>query len=308
MGSVSEVVRDRFESALASLVRRLESDRTVVAVVLWGSLAHARVWERSDIDLLIVRDDQKARGGSDGVALTEQGVLINAGVVTRSEFRRLAQSARAGTFWQSAQSLGRILFTRDEGLRAVFEQARVLGEHDRRVSLLGAATAALPQLDKTEKWLEVAGDPHYAAVWMLDAVRTLAIVEVLMRGGIPDREALVRALALHPDFFDRVYTRFLDAPKTHQEVRAVLDLADGYLAARLEELFGPLLDYLRQEATVRSLTDIAAHLDREHGIGGAALACHWLAAHGVLVATSTPRFLTEHSRVELDEAAFVIPG
>ena len=303
-----EPVRERFESALASLVRRLESDRTVVAAVLWGSLAHARVWERSDIDLLIVRDDQKARRGSGWVSLTELGVLINASVVTRAEFRRMAQSAQAGTFWQSAQSLGRILFTRDEGLRGVFEEARALGKHDRRVALLGSAARVAPLLDKAEKWLQVAGDPHYAAVWTVEAVRGIAPIEVLLHDEIPGREALVRALDLNPDFFGRAYTRFLDAPKTQGEVRSVLDLVDGYLTARQDEVFGLLLDYLRDEATVRSLTDISRYLERQHGIGGAAWVCSWLAGHGILVATSMPYFLTEHSRVELDEQAYLIPG
>lgn len=300
-------VRRRFEAALATLVRRLESDRTVVAAVLFGSLAHAQVWERSDIDLLIIRDDQRARKGSQWVSLTEQGVLINASVVTRAEYRRMTQSAQGGTFLQASQSLGRVLFTRDEGLRRVFEEARSLGEHDRRVALLAHATRVAPLLDKAEKWLEVAADPHYAAVWTTDAVRTLAAVEVLLHDEIPGREALVRALDLNPGFFERTYRRFLDRPKTHEAVREVLDLVNDYLSARQEEVFGLLLDYLREEATARSLTEISRHLEREHGIEGGYAACSWLAARGALVPTSTPYFLTEHSRVELDEQAYLLP-
>lgn len=305
--TVSDPVRERFESALASLVRKLESDPTVVAAMLFGSLAYAKVWERSDIDLVIVRDDRKARRGSESVPLTEQGVLINASVMTRAEFRRSLQSA-TGVF-VSMQALGRLLFTRDEGLRQVFEDARTLGEHDRRVALLRSAAGALPVLDKTEKWLEVADDPHYAAVWLMDAVRQLALVEVFRGGEIPNREALVRALELNPDFFEPAYTRFLGTAPTHGTVRTVLDLVDDYLVSRQEELFGLLLDWLREQATVRSLTEISAHFEREYGLGYAAyLACPWLAAHGVLVPASVPYHLTEHSRVELDAQAYLIPG
>lgn len=307
--AVPDPVRERFESALASLVAKLESDRTVVAAVLLGSLAYARVWERSDIDLVIVREDRKARSGSESVTLTEQDVLINAYVVTRAEFRRTAQSAVGGSFMQSAQSLGRILFTRDEGLRRVFEEARTLGEHDRRVTVFSAAARVVPVLDKAEKWLEVANDSHYAAVWAMDAVRALAVVDVLLHGEIPDREALVRALKLNPDLFEAAYTRFLDSPTTRAEVRQVLDLVDGYLFSRREELFGLLLDYLRDEATIRPLNQISEHFEREYGIGTAAyLTCPWLAAHGVLLATSAPYHLTERSRVELDAQAYLIPG
>jgi uncharacterized protein len=305
--AVSDPVREHFESALASLVRKLESDSTVVAAMLFGSLAYATVWERSDIDLVIVRDDRKARSGSESVPLTEMGVLINASVVTRAEFRRRIQSA-TGPF-MSMNSLGRILFTRDEGLRRVFEDARILGEHDRRVALLRSAAGVLPLLDKTEKWLEVVDDPHYAAVWLMDAVRALAVVEVLLQGEIPNREALVRALELNPAFFESAYTRFLGAPPTRGTVRTELDRVDNYLVSRQEELFGLLLDYFREEATIRSLTEISATFEREYGIGTAAyLACPWLAAHDVLVPASVPYHLTEHSRVELEAQAYLIPG
>jgi uncharacterized protein len=305
--AVSDPVRERFESALASLVRKLESDRTVVAAMLYGSLAYATVWERSDIDLMIVRDDRKARRGSESVPLTEQGVLINATVMTRAEFRRMLQSS-SGNF-RSLHSLGRLLFTRDEGLRRVFEDTRTLGDHDRRVALLRSAAGVLPLLDKTEKWLEVAEDPHYAAVWLMDAVRALALVEVLLQRELPNREALVRALELNPDFFERTYTQFLRTPPTRDSVRAVLDLVEDYLLSRQDELFGLLLDYLREEATVRSLSEINTHFEREYEIGFAAyLACPWLAAHGVLVPASVPYHLTEHSQVELDAQAYLIAG
>ena len=62
-----------FTAALAALVADLKEDRSVLAVVLCGSLSHDTVWEKSDIDLAVVTvDDRKIEGGM--VAINASGI------------------------------------------------------------------------------------------------------------------------------------------------------------------------------------------------------------------------------------------
>ena len=51
------------QSALASLVEKLEQDRTVIAASLFGSLSYDEVWKNSDIDMWIIMDDSQKQGG-----------------------------------------------------------------------------------------------------------------------------------------------------------------------------------------------------------------------------------------------------
>ena len=53
-------VQQRFTAALDALVDLVKRDRSILAAMLCGSLSHDVVWEKSDIDLLLVTiDDQK---------------------------------------------------------------------------------------------------------------------------------------------------------------------------------------------------------------------------------------------------------
>lgn len=298
-------VQARYERALEALVDKLRVDRSVVAVVLWGSLAHDVVWERSDIDLTIVRDDRDARQGSGGVVLTVEGVNIHAIVMTRSEFRKGLQGT--GSFVSSAMSLGRMLFTRDEALGRTFEEFRTFGARDRRAQILSAAGNTVPWLDKTQKWLQAKSDPHYAAYFLNIVTHNLAVVEVLRHNQTPSREAIHQALALNPDLFRRLYLDLMDAPKTEAVVREAIDLIYAYLDEHRDDIFGPLLDYLIEEGTIRSSADIEQHFSRTLGARGVVSSCEWLADRGVLVKASLPCYLTEHSRVELEQLAFFVP-
>src|SRR6266581_1286178 len=51
-----------YNEALESLVAKLKQDRYVLAAILYGSLSHDQVWEKSDIDLMIVGREEKKAG------------------------------------------------------------------------------------------------------------------------------------------------------------------------------------------------------------------------------------------------------
>src|ERR671922_55980 len=69
-------VRDTFTKALDALVDEIKSDRSVLAAILCGSLSHDTVWEKSDIDLVLVTvDDRKA--DREHLALDAGGVNVH---------------------------------------------------------------------------------------------------------------------------------------------------------------------------------------------------------------------------------------
>src|SRR5437016_4155422 len=113
-----EDVQDQYETALQTLIAKVQADSYILAAVLAGSLSHDRVWQKSDIDLLLVT--QETRLKREGFCLTEAGVNIHCFLTTRSEFRRMLEGAVQGSFLHSFLVKGRMLFSRDEALAELF--------------------------------------------------------------------------------------------------------------------------------------------------------------------------------------------
>ena len=63
-------------------------------------------------------------------------------------------------------------------------------------------------------------------------------------------------------------------------------------------MFRPLLDYLEEAESMRTVSEIEEHFKME----GADFACEWLVEKGLLQKMSAPLRLTEKSRVEMQEA------
>ncbi|HSI72166.1 MAG TPA: nucleotidyltransferase domain-containing protein [Fimbriimonas sp.] len=295
-------VQTRFDHALETLISKVQTDRCVLAAVLLGSLAHDTVWQRSDIDLLLVVEETKIK--KEGLSLVESGVNIHAMLTTRSEFRKILEGSVQGSFMHSLLVKGRLLFSRDEPLKELFEQRNNLGERDRAIQLLQRVQYALAGLAKAEKWLYVRGDATYCAFWILKCVDALASIEVLLNGGVPAREVVQQAIQTNPSLFGLIYTELIEQSPSLERVQESIDAINAYIKQNGELIFEPILSYLEEEGAMRSMSDLNHYFGRQYSVSNVDIACEWLADEGYLDKMALPVRITNRSQVNVEEAAY----
>lgn len=288
------------EEALQAFVEKVRRDSTVVAVILYGSLAYDDVWEKSDIDIMVITDEEKA--ASKGYNLLEGDVNIHAEVRRRSEFKKV-EAELGGGFMQSILIRSTLLFSRDDSIRALYEHVQHLGRRDRDLQLLRAAASVLPPLAKAEKWLAVKGDVEYSFLWIMFTITYLATIEVLLHDEVPGREVMAQALRHNPAFFRAVYTDFVQQAKDAERVQAVLDRINGYLDCHAPTLFRPILDYLHEAGGTRTASELTEHFTQQ-GQTFPSTAYEWLADKGIIRHVPSPLQLTVKSKVKVNEAAY----
>jgi len=296
-------VQEQFAGALAALTEEVKRDRSILAAILCGSLSHDKVWSKSDIDLaLITIDDKKA--DREGLCLYADGINVHAFLMTRGDFRKVAEGSFRNSFMHSMLAKGRLLYTHDDTIAAICDRLRDLGDRDTQLQRMAAASQALPCFYKAQKWLTTRGDLEYTALWILHTANALAKIEVLDAGMLVDREALPQALALNPDFFKPIYTDLLNAKKTRKSLEAALAAVDRYLLDRAPVIFALVLEHLTEVGEARSATEIETHFLRNFGLQGVIMACEYLADQGLIGKAALPVRLTKSSNVNVDELAF----
>jgi hypothetical protein len=296
-------LQQTFAAALDTLVVQIKKDRSILAAVLCGSLAHDTVWAKSDIDLVLVTIDDRNVKSSDA-ALYADGVNVHALMLPRTEFRKIVEGSTRNSFAHTFLAKGRLLYTHDPTIADLCERLGEIGERDTELQLLRAATSALPAIDKAHKWFRTRGDLDYTALWILYAATGLARIEVINARLLADREVIVQAMRLNPAFFQTIYTDLLNARKTTKSVQAALDAIDGYVAARADSLFALVIDYLRDAGEARSSSEIEAYFARNYDVTGVVTACEYLADQQRIGKASTPVRLTKRSNLEVPELAF----
>jgi predicted nucleotidyltransferase len=296
-------IQQKFTDALEALVEQVKADRSVLAAILCGSLSHDTVWARSDIDLVLVTNDDRKVERTD-LALYADGVNVHAYLVPRTDFRKTVEGSVRHSFMHSLLAKGRLLYSHDQTIADLCDRLGEIGDRDTQVQLLRAATSALPAIYKAHKWFVTRRDLDYTALWILYAATPLAQVELIGARLLVDREVIPRAMKLNPALFETIYTDLLNTKKTPRGVQKALDAVDDYVARRAATLFGPVIDHLCQVGEARSCTEIDDHFQRHFGVSGVTTACEYLADQGLIGKASTPVHLTKRSNVEVQELAF----
>jgi predicted nucleotidyltransferase len=299
-------VQQRYQDALEALLVQVKQDSTILAAVLLGSLSYDSVWEKSDIDLLLITQEMRLR--QESLCLVEDDIDIHVFLRTRSEFKRILGSATQSSFMHSLLMKGRILFSRDETITELFANREQMGTRDQSVQLLQAAMQLVPSLIKAEKWLRVRHDTDYCFYWILRALTPLATIETVRNGEVTGREVIQQALKFNPDLFQLLYTDLIREEKTPERLEEALETMRHYLRQHAAMLFQPVFAFLEQANGLRSATEINHHFDKQMNLSGVDTVCEWLAAENFLQKLATPVRLTEKSRVDVQEAAYYYPG
>ncbi len=296
-------IEEKYHQALEGLIEQVKEDRSILAAILCGSLSYDRVWEKSDIDLVLVTiDDKKVERA--GLSLYADGVNVHVFLIPRAGFRKLVEGSVHNSFMHSLLARGKLLYTHDQTIADLCARLQEIGERDTQVQVLRAATGALPAIDKAHKWFVTRGDLDYTALWILYAATPLAQVEVFGARLLADREVIPQAMKLNPAFFKTVYADLLNAKKTRKSVQKALDAIDRYVAERAAAVFAPVIDHLREVGEARGSSEIEDHFKRNFDVSGVVTACEYLADQGLIGKASTPARLTKMSNVEVQELAF----
>jgi predicted nucleotidyltransferase len=143
-------VQRKFTEALEELVGQVKGDRSVLAAILCGSLSHDTVWDKSDIDLVLVTiDDKKAPSEEESsLALFADGVNVHAFLMPRAEFRKTVEGSIRNSFVHSLLAKGRLIYTHDQTIADLCARLNEIGERDSQVQLLRAAVRALTAIYK----------------------------------------------------------------------------------------------------------------------------------------------------------------
>lgn len=294
-----------FREALHTFIDKVKQDDQVIAAVLLGSLSYDQVWEKSDIDLKLIVHDQKLSKGYK--CFVENDVPINTSIQTRNDFKRWMERSIQTSIDHSMLLRSTLLFTKDPSIESYFEQIRYVGERDRQLQLLLLGCHALSMLAKAEKWLYVKNDAAYSGLWIMKMVDVLSQMEVVLNGEVPMRESVQQAIQLNPAFFHSIYTEMICRGVGEHKVKSVLEQINTYLNERAERLFQPVLDYLKEEADIRTATDIVEKLSVVVHLNTSSVttACDWLTERELLSKMEAETKATPKSRVELKEPAYL---
>jgi len=287
--------KERHLQALNNFTDQVKDDPNVIALLLNGSLAYGTVWEKSDIDLvMLVRDGTVSISN---LCVEEEGIYISLSLNEVSKFKRDMQKWR-GDNSQSQFALGTIVFTKDENLREFIEDMSKIGEDDAVISFLSLFNNLWANMIRAEKWITVLNDPLYAQRFLQWCCTTIADMELIRHHELPTRESILRVQELNPKLMEKLYIIPSTKAMSQAEVRYTLDLLNNYLEAHMDWWSKPILKFL-EDGEIKTSSYMAKHFN----IGGL-YPVDYLVQKGIVIKVTQPTQLFKKSKLTVEEISY----
>jgi len=303
-------IKQRFDDALDAFITFIKQDNSIQAALLFGSLIEGNIWEKSDVDLILISNDEKTPYKFYWLDQDELNFQVT--VYSRNRFKRMFEQNLSGSWFQHMIGTSRILFSNDETINEYVQQVQSPGKRDVELQILNVISLVIGDLEKAEKFLYIKNDVAQSYLFISRLLDHLAQIEVLLNGQIPGREVIEQALEFQPRLFSKIFTRVIEETTTREKMEEIFDLIRSYLIERTEIIFRPIIDYFKEEQEVRTLSDLTLHLNKmmpSNWWEVVSLAfCQWLLELGYLERYSQTVALTSKSYIQANEIAYIYIG
>ena len=302
-------LRQKFDKALELFMKRIEPDTSILAVFVLGSYTNGIVWEKSDIDMVIVIKEDKVL--QDLIVIRENDVQINVYVISRNDYRRNQQRFLQGSMTHHMLSTSKLIHSTDRGISEFNRDMFSVAERDRELQILIRSEMLVGDLHKIKKTLYVEESLEKSFNWVIFAAQEIARILIFLEGKIPGRDILTQAQEVSTDeILDNIILNVFKKGFSEQSVEYAINLIEEFLVQNTSKFFKPLFDYLKESVGERTHSELDLYFKKATGFQGLTLveSIIWLNDQGILMLGSKPKRITARSRVTVDETTIFYIG
>ena len=308
--SNQKTIYAKFHSALDDFIDFVKQDQSIIAGLLFGSLIEGNVWEKSDLDLILITNDEKTPYKF--VWLDEDNLNFQVTVYSRTRFKKLLEQNLTGSWVHHMIGTSQVLFSNDPAIQEHIKESQNPGHRDIELQILTIVSMIIGDLEKAEKFLLIKKDVPQSYLFITRLLDHLAQVEVLLQNKVPGREAISQAMATQPDLFKFIFDDVILLDTDEKKMAQICHRIRSYLIEQTELIFRIIIEYFRKEGDVRSISDLSLYLNKLlktswWEIGSLAF-CEWLVDQGYLERFTSFIRLTTRSRIQVKEIAYIYAG
>lgn len=304
----------RFESTLQQFLDRLADDRSVLAVVLNGSLTEETIWRRDSLSVWIIEADGVSRRLlSDGTEdrlfriLVENDINIHAEMIPRSRFKQMVEGSSRTAFSCNFFAARRMVYCRDASIETWFLTANTIAAKDQERELLTFSTWTIHAHRHAWRRLVMKQDLELAAQSLISAAHSVAHLELIRHGEVFEGDVIYRAIERNAALFQSIYLDLLHGQANENQLTIAWTAVGDYLERHAPEFLRPLTMYLKKEDRVVSLSELSDHFAHSQVYPWHLEAtCEWLVRQGQLEKLSAPFKLTKRSAESVEEPAYLL--
>ena len=304
-----EKIRQKFSIALNQFVERIKSDSSILAVFVLGSYSNGILWEKSDIDMVIITNEEKVQ--QDLIIINENEVQINAYCISRAEYRRSQQRFLAGSMMHHMLSTSKLIYSIDRGISDFNRDMFFVSERDKELQIMIMSEFLAGNIHKLKKTLFIEESLEKCHSWLISAVTNIATILILNEHHIPGRDVITQALEVSDNqILKLIIDHVFKQGYSESNLGYSIDLIENFLKENYQAFYKPLIQYLKESIGERTHSEVDLHFRKATNYPNLTLveSIIWLSDQGILMTGVKPKRITSRSRVTVDEVTVYYIG
>jgi hypothetical protein len=296
----------RYQQTAERITESLKMDKSVLAVILYGSLSDGVVWEKSDLNMVVIVRDDKVSG--DTYHIDADGIVVELDAYSRTEFVTAIKYMNVAQRGGCCCSLpippgGQIMFCQDNSLQEFLEDLDIVGKADMEQALLRRACEMLYCLKKAEKCIRVYDDATHARFYLLELAKPLAEMEICLDLKAPSKEPLQQAAAINPSLMQRFFEYPMNNALDAEAVLSLIKETYEYLDSHLDVICRQLLRFISDSSEPKMVGAITDHFETD-----VIHLTEYLCEKGILNKAGVPLRITAKGRELVEGIAYFCIG
>ncbi|KOF55940.1 nucleotidyltransferase [Clostridium sp. DMHC 10] len=243
----------QYQKAYLSTIDKLKSNKSVLAVMVFGSMISGDLWDGSDIDFFVIVDEELKV--IKNIYTEENDISVHIKLIGKSKFLMLNESDLKGGFFHRIFASSKLVFSKDMEITARYDSGRYYPDIDRKKWNVVYLGKAIKSMDNCKKSL-ISGSIYTAYCEVFKCIGEFSKLYVNYSGYMINNDAVSMLTNADEKFKKCIDALLFEKENIEEAIKGTINYIETMINSNIKEISDILIDYMRKKDCFLSEEDI----------------------------------------------------
>lgn len=287
-----------YQDACEIALNKLKSNGQVIAIVVYGSIISGDIWEKSDIDFLVITKEENKM---DTIHCKILNVPMHINYISKEIFVDSYNSMLKGGTFHKAFFMGKLVYCIDEAIEEIHNSTRVYSDRDKSVRNIEILCNLLNSMHYAKKYM-VTGRHETAFQWCVEVLKNYARIMMNSNGHITDNDILSYAVNMNTNV-ENIFVVLNDDKPLLGRLNYIIEATEKFILLNVEVIAQPVILFLKQNSRPCSGSDLQSSEEFKQVDADINILLETLSSMG-LIKEKNRKYMTSENEYLIDEIVY----
>lgn len=242
-----------YQRAFTKVIEELKNKKSVVAILVFGSIINGDIWEKSDIDMMVISSEEQKELRN--IYSYYSDIPIHIKLMSKTELIRLCSGNNKGEHIHRLFSSSKLIYSIDKDIDKLYDEERFYSDFHREKWNVSFLSKLLKNISECKKYIYM--ESIYNAYTLCNIVlRDYSKLIVNSSGYIINRDIVTMALSVDENLAKEVEKFFKDKNDLSSTIERFINFIEERINLDIKLYASIVIQYIQQKECDLSSNEI----------------------------------------------------